>query len=370
MRTSLLLILFLSFNHRLVIAQTIFSDSIRWQQTVTISNEPRTPNTDSSWGFRAQFGSQYARLVQLKNGTWLAGYTIAGNKGYAKDSTGGLKLQISKSEDNGKHWTTLSTISDKGRDLDNAQMIQLPDGVVLLTCRSVRWQESYRLPVYQSKDQGKSWQYLSTIDANEGQPGTLGHPDKGIYEPHFYMLGDGRLSVMYANEKHVTETPSYSQIISEKISADIGKTWGEEIWVAYEEGHNASRPGMSVWTKMKNGNYIVVYEVCGPENCRIYHKESKDGINWPVGLGSLIAGQSNAPYLLSLPNGDLMVTSNSSNMSVSKDFGRHWQTVNKAFDQSLWPALYNFGNRTIGAVSAEKRAEGGHAVEIRFGNIQ
>jgi hypothetical protein len=40
-----------------------------------------------------------------------------------------------------------------------------------------------------------------------GKPGELGHPDKGIYEPHLYILNNGSLSVMYANEKHVIENP-------------------------------------------------------------------------------------------------------------------------------------------------------------------
>ncbi len=369
MKNTLSLIVFAGISCPTLFAQS-HPDSIAWQEPITVSNEPMPANADSCWHNRELYGSQYARLLKIKNGNWLAGYTIARRKGYQQDITGGLELQISQSPDNGKHWTVLSSISDNGRDLDNAQLIQLKDGSVLLACRSVRWQESYRLPVYKSSDNGKSWQYLSTIDSNEGQPGTLGHPDKGIYEPHLYVLANGKLSVMYANEKHVVETPSYSQVISQKTSDDGGKTWGKETWVAYEEGHNESRPGMPVWTKMKNGNYIVVYEICGPEKCNIYCKTSKDGIHWPTGLGNPVKDQLGAPYVLSTSNGDLILTSNSSHVSISKDDGLHWQTVNNAFEQSLWPALYDFGNNTFGAVSAEKRPEGGHRVQIRFGSFQ
>ncbi len=369
MKKLLLLICLLKTGNPISYAQTN-PDSVSWQQTVTISNEPTPTDADSTWGFQAHYGSQYARLLKLKNGTWLAGYTISRNKGYVKDSTGGLQLQISESTDNGKQWQVLSTIADHGRDLDNAQFIQLKDGSVLVSCRSVRWQESYRLPVYKSTDDGKNWHLLSTIDANEGKPGELGHPDKGIYEPHFYMLADGTLSVMYANEKHVTETPSYSQVISQKFSTDGGKTWSTEKWVAYEESHNQSRPGMPVWTRMKNKDYIVVYEVCGPEKCGIYYKVSKDGVNWPVGLGNPVKDQSGAPYILSLSNGNLLVTSNSSHVSVSEDYGLHWHTVNKAFAQSLWPAMYQFDKKEIGVVSAEQRPEGGYSVQIRFGILK
>jgi hypothetical protein len=124
---------------------------------------------------------------------------------------------------------------------------------------------------------------------------------------------------------------------------------------------------MPVWTKMKNGEYIVVYEICGPEKCNIYYKKSKDGVTWPAGLGAPIPDQLGGPYVLSLPNGNLLVTSNSSNISLSKDYGLHWQTINAAFSRSLWPAMYAFGDNEVGVVSAQKREEGGNSVHLKFG---
>ncbi|MGV8878832.1 MAG: sialidase family protein [Sphingobacteriaceae bacterium] len=224
----------------------------------------------------------------------------------------------------------------------------MSDGAILLAGRSVRWQELYTLPVFKSTDKGKIWKLFSIIDANKGKPGQLSKPDKGVYEPHFYFLNDGRLSVMYANEKHVTETPSYSLIISQKISNNMGETWDKEIWVAYQPGHNASRPGMSVWTKMDSGKYIVVYEIFGPENCNVYYKISNDGISWPFGLGKKIPDQLGGPYILSLNNGNLLVTSNKSNISVSNDFGQTWKTINAAWPKTLWPSVYQIGDNEIG----------------------
>ncbi|MBE9583781.1 exo-alpha-sialidase [Mucilaginibacter sp. JRF] len=221
--------------------------------------------------------------------------------------------------------------------------------------------------VYKSTDKGRHWKKLSIIDETHGKPGELGKPDKGIYEPHFYFLADGRLAVMYANEKHVVENPSYSQIISQKISPDMGKSWGNEIWVAHTPGNSASRPGMPVWTKMKNGKYIVVYEICGPEACNIYSKISDDGFNWPVGLGDKIADQLGGPYVLSLKSGALVVTSNSSNISISNDLGKSWKTVAPAWDKTLWPALYEINENEVGAVNSVHRAEGGNNIQIRLG---
>jgi len=332
---------------------------IRWGQILPV--QPDTTNA---------YGSQYGRLLQLKNGTWLAAYTVSDNAGYQKDPTGGLRLEIAASHDRCRTWKKTALLKDPGRDLDNAQMIQLKDGSILLACRSVRWQESYILPVYKSSDLGKTWKRLSVIDQNEGKPGALGKPDKGIYEPHFYFLNDGRLSVMYANEKHVTESPSYSQIISQKISPDQGKTWDEEIWVAYEPGHPESRPGMPVWTKMKNNEYIVVYEICGPEACNIYYKISEDGINWPQGLGTNIPDQLGAPYILALSNGDLILTSNKSTVSVSHDFGSTWTAAAKAWNKTVWPALYQTGKNEIIAVNSLVSKKGPHVVSIRIGNFR
>src|SRR5690242_6909821 len=116
MRILLLLIFFLRIGNSMCNAQA--ADSISWQQTAVISNEPIPTSADSTWGFYGHYGSEYARLLQLKDGSWLAGYTVSTNKGYRKDSTGGLQLQIAKSRDGGKHWTVLSSIKDPGRDVD------------------------------------------------------------------------------------------------------------------------------------------------------------------------------------------------------------------------------------------------------------
>lgn len=359
------------------VVQPAKSSSVTWNEKIEVRDVP--PFVDkglvseaggTSGRHHGNYGAQYGRLLNLKGNTWLAGYTISRNNGYARDPNGGLELEISRSDDNGRHWTIISTISDPGRDLDNAQLIHLPDRSILLSCRSVRWQESYRLFVYRSTDNGVTWTKLSTIDTNEGKPGELGKPDKGVYEPHFYFLADGRLSVMYANEKHVTDNPSYSQIISQKISPDYGKTWGPEIWVAYEPGHPASRPGMPVWTRMKNGQYIVVYEICGPEKCNIYFKTSKDGVDWPVGLGTLIPNQLGGPYILSLTDGRLIVTSNKSNISISDDYGAHWHATNAAWEKTLWPSIYQTGANEIVVVNSDARSTGGHAIRLRTGRIK
>ncbi len=338
--------------------------SIEWMTTALVYNAPDTS------GSHGGYGSQYGRMQQLADGTWLAAYTTAGTARYQQDPRGGLVLRVSRSLDKGRTWKPISLIADEGRDLDNAQMIRWKDGSLLLACRSVRWQESYRLQVYKSTDNGVHWTKWSQIDANEGKPGELGHPDKGIYEPHLYLLKDGRLSVLYANEKHVTESPSYSQIISQKTSADGGATWGAEQWTVYTPGEPDPRPGMPVWTRMKNGVYVVVYEVCGPQKCHVYYKTSPDGEHWPGGIGDSIPGQLGGPYILSCSNGMLVVTSNSSRISVSHDYGAHWEIADPAWPATLWGSIYEISPGKIGVLNAVKRTAKGHNMQIRFGQLK
>jgi len=356
--------------------------SIRWGAPIVVNDVPvfKDSNSVPAAGVSGKrkhglYGSQYARLLMLRDGSWLAGYTVSRRDGYDRAqsfgpaSTGGLELEVSRSTDQGKTWTIISTISEPGRDVDNAQLIETKNGSILLACRSVRWQESYILRVYKSGDKGVSWEKYSVFDSTAGAPGALGHPDKGIYEPHMYYLGDGRLAVQYANEKHVVESPSYSQIISEKVSPDEGRTWGPEIWVAYEPGNPDSRPGMPVWTRMKNGRYITVYEICGPEKCGIYYKYSKDGVHWPVGLGTQIPEQMGGPFVVALQDGRLLVSSNINNISESDDLGKTWKSLGSPWKQMLWSSLYSSPGGGVISVNSARREEGGNNIELVEGMI-
>ena len=134
---------------------------------------------DSRLGYPGRL-FEYGRMVILQDGSWLVVYTIYDNDGYKYDADGGTALEFSLSKDQGKTWEVISRLDHPSRDLDNGQMIVMDNGDVLLSCRSVRWQESYQLPVYKSSDGGRSWEFLSMIDENNGPPGALGNPDKGM----------------------------------------------------------------------------------------------------------------------------------------------------------------------------------------------
>jgi hypothetical protein len=165
---------------------------------------------------------------------------------------------------------------------------------------------------------------------------------------------------VYSNEKHA----GYSQILSQKVSGDGGKTWGAEKRIVEEPGGGKLRPGMGVPARMSDGRFILVYEIVGRGNADVYFKISKDGLHWPVGLGTAMKGQHAAPFVLALTDGRLLVTSCSHQISLSEDKGQTWKAIGSAWDlpfQLNWPALYQIGtNRIVSLISNPQ-------TKLRFG---
>src|SRR5690606_8873036 len=92
-------------------------DSIHWTQSILVNDQPlfNDPGGVSEAGGtnlrrHGLYGSQYCRLLKLKDGSWLAGYTISRNNGYKNEPDGGLELQISRSTDNCQTWKPVGII--------------------------------------------------------------------------------------------------------------------------------------------------------------------------------------------------------------------------------------------------------------------
>ncbi|HWQ91170.1 MAG TPA: exo-alpha-sialidase, partial [Clostridia bacterium] len=309
------------------------------------------PSGPVTWGDSATVaGGGWGRMVSLTNGQWLCVSTSfpSGTNSY---------LAISVSTDECRTWTRLSKVAEAERTLDNGELVALPNGEVLLTMRSLVAGVSYRLPVYRSTDHGRTWSYLSNIDTSEG----LG--SRGLWEPDFWVLDDGRLVVTYSNEKH----DNYSQIISEKVSMDNGASWSGELWVVAQSGGGSLRPGMSQMARMANGKYILVYEVVGLGNADVYAKVSDNGVSWPAGLGKRVPCQHCGPFVCSMPDGRVFVTSCENQVSFSEDFGETWQLIdppawNLGYKWS-WPAVYAIHTNEVGVMAVNS------GVKLRFGSL-
>jgi hypothetical protein len=358
------------------------ADPVAWGKAVVINDTSNFPDQgkDARGINPGKFGSQYGRMTKLAGGNWLIVYTIYDNNGYqfadSHELTGqGTALQVARSADNCRTWRVISTLRANNRDLDNGEILQLPNGQLRMAARSVRWQESYRIGIWSSIDGGATWQSLSHVDGNEGFPGSLGHPDKGVYEPFLQLLADGTLAVLYASEKHVTGNPSYSQIVSEKLSSDGGQNWGDEIWVAWDPKKPSDRPGMPVIAKMANGQYLAAFEVVGSQHADIFCKSSPDGKSWTPGLGTVVPGQAGGPYIISLADGRLVMTSNTGNVSFSDNDGATWRLNDRpawgdgTINTYWWLSVYQTGPQEIGVVASVPRPSGGTQVQIKFGKL-
>jgi len=289
-------------------------------------------------------------MVQLTNGNWLAVSTMF-------PSGTNSHLAVYRSTDSCRTWSFLSQVAEPGRSLDNGEIVVLPDGAVLLTMRSLIEGVSYRLPVYRSINTGQSWDYLSNIDSSEG----LGF--RGLWEPDFWVLDDGRLVVTYSNEKH----NGYSQVISERVSLNGGATWGGETWAVAQSGGGSLRPGMSQMARVANGDYILVFEVVGVGNADVYYKTSDDGVTWSGDIGVHIPCQHCGPFVTALPDGRVFVTSCENQVSFSDDFAETWRKIDPpawplGFNFS-WPAVYGISPDEIGVMAVSPN------LKLRFGAL-
>ena len=308
---------------------------------------------DAGWG----------RMTRLKDGRWLCVNTL-----YPGPNS---ILQLEISADGARTWTPLATVAEPGRNLDNGEVIPLPGGDLRLTGRSVvdgrGMPRSYHLPVYGSRDGGRTWAFLSQVDTSEAPPHEPGQPSVGLWEPHFFFLPGGQLACAYANEKHSVAAPAYSQIVSERVSPDGGATWGKEIVLAAQTGGGGQRPGMPVLARLKNGQYIAVYEVVGVGDADVYFKTSRDGVSWPPGIGVHISCQHAGPWVTVLTSGRLVVTSCENQISYSDDGGATWLLATPPAwpigHVLTWPAVYQTAPDTLAAMNTF------HGVGIRRGRI-
>ncbi len=299
-------------------------------------------------------GSSWTRMVHLKDGSWLAAYAVGRSP---------TRLRVKRSFDRMRTWQFLGETSEPGRDVDNANLYQRPDGIVLLAMRSQVPGQSYRIQVYASVDNGNSFTYLSTADTSEN---TGGSQTRGVYEPFLWELADGRTAIFYANEKHSVEKPAYSQAISERISADGGKTWGPEIRAVGVPGN--SRPGEPNVVPVAGG-VALFYEVCGSENCVGHTSTSGDGVTWSGAIGPAIPNTlQNAQGIAA---GRLIVaTSNIHSILISTGNLSEWQdTGSPAFLHGVWPAFYQTSPGEIALVMTGAGDSGEPGEYIRFARL-
>lgn len=223
------------------------------------------------------------------------------------------------------------------------------------------WGSTY--PVYESADDGETWQYVCTVkdnlnegywnewmpflyelpaDMGEFEKGTIilaatsiygegptdstitlysstdlgktfnafcnvdkaGGIDWGVWEPYFIFEEEtGRLFCFYSDDSD----PEHSQKLVYKYTTDL-VSWSEKYeCVACSD--SSLRPGMPSIVKMGNGEYILVYEMVGISGNPIYYKKTSSLDNWgdisDYGKKVSAAGKTfgSSPYIAWTPVG-------------------------------------------------------------------
>lgn len=244
----------------------------------------------------------YPRVIHLAhsgaaNGTLLATFDIF--------TDGHDSMLIYSSGDGGRSWAHRSTLNDPAHDgrMCCATLFELPRRLGAQPAGTILLAESagaagtigHALDIFESRDQGRTWSYLSACARGDG----------GLWEPDFQIDRAGYLVCYFSDERQV----AYSQFLGHVVSRDGGRTWGpERMDVAVPDGN--SRPGMATVVRLPSGRYVMSFEVCGRTNCEVHVKTSPDGDAWgaPADLGPRVRttnGQyaGHTPYLTWLPAG-------------------------------------------------------------------
>jgi hypothetical protein len=312
------------------------------------------PGQVVDWGQTTTFpAGGWVRMTKLRDGVWLAATTVGITKYRAE-------VWIYKSTDSARTWTRIATVADGDRLLGNPNLLKVPKGDVLLATRNWVNLVSYRISVWRSSDNGMHWTGPVKVAGNENPQG---NQYLNMSEPWLFFLPDGRVSIMYADATQAAI--GFRQRITQKISPDSGRTWGSLKIFAAALQDNRSRPGMPVVIRMKNGQYLLLFELGDNDNFYVHYKRSSDGITWTSDLGTRIStSQQGGPGAVSMSNGRVIVTSNTRAVSYSNDYGKTWQSNDPAFtDSAYWPALYEIGPGLIAdSVSLPTR--------IRFGLVK
>ena len=316
------------------LAPVLAQQPITWNGTVTLEDAP------SSWG----------RMAQLSDGSWLAAYMIATSPNH---------IRIKRSFDRMRTWQFISEIDEPGRDLDNPSLCVLPDGTVELALRSVITGKSYWIETYRSVDAGNSFEYQSQVDWD--------HQIAGVFEPYLHVLPDGSLACFYTNETHVKETPSYNQVLSEKVSYDGGFTWGPEIFAIAQPG--LARPGEANIVRLPGDLLAMFFEMCGTENCLGHVSYSSDGVTWS-GIGPLIPATVQNVQVVSMASGLLVAISNFKDVVASSDYTNSWVDTHQYPTLfGSWPGIYETGPDEFAVVLTGAGPRGEAGEYIYFGTI-
>ncbi|KAH8200977.1 hypothetical protein TruAng_004836 [Truncatella angustata] len=243
----------------------------------SISSAKLCPPTPKPWGFFTNntiyqtSGNEsitYPRYTELEDGTIFATASLTGhNPSY---------FPVFESRDGGASWTYISNLTDQVNGWGFSAQPALTEltepvggykaGTILGAGNS--WSDKgTRIDLYASKDRARTWEFVSHI-VEGGRPNTTNGATP-VWEPYL-LVYNHELVAYYSDQRD----PLHGQKLSHQTSSDL-KTWGPAINdVAYNLYE--ARPGMTVVAYIPPlHKWILVHE-------RPIGNSSSYGSNYPV----------------------------------------------------------------------------------------
>ncbi|CZT51128.1 related to BNR/Asp-box repeat domain protein [Rhynchosporium secalis] len=255
--------------HLLALATLLFS-----YQTVADTCVPSVQpfgyfNNNTIYQTTGKEAITYPRFIELDDGTVVATASLQGSKGLSY-------FPIFESKDGGAHWEYISDLRDQVNGWGfSAQpaLTQLTEdlgdykaGTIMAAGNS--WSNNgTRIDLYASTDGARSWEFVSHI-AQGGPPNTTNGATP-IWEPYLLPY-KGELVAYYSDQRDRL----HGQKLAHQTSSDL-KTWGPIVNdVAYQQ--YIARPGMTVVAYIPPlDQWILVHELP-------IGNSSSYGVNYPV----------------------------------------------------------------------------------------
>lgn len=251
-------------------------------------------------------GVFYPRLEKLSSGRILCVFDTN------EDDQNFTKIKLVYSDNGGQSFSSAPIViaSESGKTCSTPELFTLNNGNIWCSYREMYesngvWYTALKVKV--STDNGLTWNPLSVGGTIVSETNTI---FGGVWEPIIGYIGEN-IVCMYANDGgSITSDGSIQYIQMKTYNPSTG--WSGATNVSATTG---SRDGMPVFTKMADGRYIVVFECTdlSPAKFGLRYKISSDGLNWsgerkiiytPVAQNK----RTNAPYVINLPNGNLLLS--------------------------------------------------------------
>jgi len=210
----------------------------------SISAKSFTANDGITWEEAKDIiPGNYPRMAELKDGSLMLTFEHG-----IKD---GVAISFVKSFDDGVTWSkpTQIAFTTNGHDFANAFPLQLQNGRILVAFRDhiplPNKDVNYRLPVYASDDNGKTWHYYSIVEDYK----KTSHYLDGVWEPIFLQLPNGELQCYYADGRDHGIVMRYSK--------DNGKTWSKKKIKVATCKKGDGMPGI---VQLPDGTIVVDFE--------------------------------------------------------------------------------------------------------------